>query len=661
MYLSKIKIIGFRLFETLVLELNPGLNVLVGENDSGKSALIDAIRYVLGTNSNDRTYVQDSDFFADTDQFSIQLKFSDVGRHAHRFVEHLSHEEFEDAAGNKKLKPALFVQLHAQKTGTERRGYPYIKTDIRSGLDGNGLVIEKEIRDFLATTYLRPLRDAEAELSSGRASRLSQILASSNEVKEQGDDILRIIAATNDELLGDEKPLTQSAVKITTDYLHQLIFESDKGTLGAFIDIAGVREADLEGLPDVTKRRQLRSVLEGLSLALTQDHRRHGLGYLNLLFMAAELLLLEQDAEQEFPLLLIEEPEAHLHPQLQMKLLQFINRKKKTKDNECGVQCVLSTHSPNISSKADPSEIIALNNGKAWSLRPGETELESEDYLYLHKFLDATKANVFFAKGLLFVEGDAEQILIPELAKLLGRPLEDYGVSVVKCDNAGSWKRFARLFLRASKNEDPQSWTPIKVCVMRDLDLWPACAERKDGEHPYGFKEKKPPNEHGRGGNLDYWLMEDEDAQKQQILDRIESHKRDGVGSLERQNVKIFVSDHWTFEYCLAVSGLFEEACKVLKLPKIEGTPEEKGTYIQAGVSKTDFAYDLAELLHKQLAKQLEAARVGGIRIEEIELKFAQSLRDRLPRYIVTALEHLTAPIPVADGNDGEGANGAAA
>ena len=199
-------------------------------------------------------------------------------------------------------------------------------------------------------------------------------------------------------------------------------------------------------LLEPAKKRHLRAILEGLNWALTNDRRAHGLGYHNLLFMGAELLLLEQEAENEFPLLLIEEPEAHLHPQLQMKLLQFINSKVKTAEAPNGVQCILTTHSPNISSKADPSAVIMLSGGTAWSLREGETELDPDDYKYLRKFLDATKADVFFAKGIIFVEGDGENILMPVIARLLGRPLENYGVSIVKYDNSGSWKRFAKLF-----------------------------------------------------------------------------------------------------------------------------------------------------------------------------------------------------------------------
>lgn len=661
MYLAEISIKGFRLFSNFHLCLNPGLNVLVGENDSGKTTLIDAIRYTLGTNSAERTYVAEADFFNNCDSLTIQLKFLDIENNAFRFVEHLTHEMYEDEDGEEKRRSVLYVQLTARKTGTERRGYPYIQTGFHSGKDGNGLPLEIEVRDFLAVTYLKPLRDAEAELSTGRASRLSQILNSSKGVRENTVDILKIIAQANKDLLVEGGALKNSATNIRDNYLHKLIFEAEKETLGAFIDIAGVKEDGLENLTEADKRRHLRAILEGLSLTLSEDRRLHGLGYHNLLFMAAELLLLEQESEQEFPLLLIEEPEAHLHPQLQMKLLQFINSKVQSEDNPSGIQCILTTHSPNLSSKADPSEITMMGNGKAWSLRPGETELNPSDYVFVRKFLDVTKANIFFARAVIFVEGDSENILLPTIARLLGRPFEDYGVSIVKYDNSGSWKRFAKLFLRNGKDGERERWHPTKICVLRDLDLWPVCAEeRDDGANPYGFIKRMEPGQNGRGGNIQYWELAGEQERANQAEIQKENHKKDNGQSLERQWIKVCISDRWTFEFCLARYGLFSESCQALGEDEVEGNGDNKATYIQSNVRKTDFAYQLAAILSEQLSlrtrealEQLDGQRDVGDRQRTVEIEaqeqFAAELRNKLPPYILEAIDYVT-PMAGADG-----------
>ncbi len=644
MYLEEVSIENFRLFKKLELVLNPGLNVLVGENDSGKTALIDAIRYVLGSNSSTRTFVSETDFHENTGAFSIRMKFSNVEGHAHRFVEHLSHEEKIDENGEGICKPVLYIHMSAKKTGKERRGYPYIQTQIRSGFDGGGPHLESEIHEFLAATYLKPLRDAEAELSPGRGSRLSQILNSSKDVRASAEEILSIVANANELLLNDQGALKKSADNIRENYLHNLIFESDKNTIGVFVDIAGVREKSLAMLPSTAKHRHLRSILEGLSLALTDDHKLHGLGYQNLLFMATELLLLEQESMNEFSLLLIEEPEAHLHPQIQMKLLQFINEKTEKNDTTDGIQCLLTTHSPNLSSKVDPAAIIMFGDGKAWSLRPEETELIPSDYVFLQKFLDATKANVFFAKGLLFVEGAAESILLPKIAELLELPLENFGVSIVKYDNSGSWKRFARLFLRKGCNELPIKWTATRICVLRDLDLWPDQAEEIKGDaNPYGFKKITE-------GNKRYWRKNCED----------EACWRLGlIEDLSRQNILVKVADDWTFEFCLAKYGLFEECYEAVKgnkddIESITGDEDAKATFIQRQVSKTDFAYKLGEILEKQQQefirnalnnlsdKQQKDSNIMARTVSTATSEFAKKLKDKLPSYIVKAIEHVT-------------------
>jgi putative ATP-dependent endonuclease of OLD family len=143
------------------------------------------------------------------------------------------------------------------------------------------LPIEAEIKEFLSTTYLKPLRNAEQELASGRGSRLSQILNSSKELISPNsiNEILGHIGEANSKLLEADRPIHSTSRKIKDDYLHKLIFEEDKALLSAIIDIAGIKSEKLPHLTDSQKRKHLRIVLEGLNLALTDDRRKHGLGY----------------------------------------------------------------------------------------------------------------------------------------------------------------------------------------------------------------------------------------------------------------------------------------------------------------------------------------------------------------------------------------------
>jgi putative ATP-dependent endonuclease of OLD family len=355
--------------------------------------------------------------------------------------------------------------------------------------------------------------------------------------------------------------------------------------------------------------------------------------------MATELILLEQEAGQ-FPLLLIEEPEAHIHPQLQMKFLKFI-REEYSGGESPKLQTILSTHSPNLASKAPLESVILMKDGVAYPMRKGATSLDGADYTFLEKFLDVTKANLFFAKAVLIVEGDAENILLPTISELLGRPLENYGVSIVNVGNT-AYARYAKIFLRADMDAKPEKWLPIPVACLRDLDLWPEQAD-KEAFPNIGFKEVKD-------GNKPFWETrtntageeygtnpEDKKARLEKFIDEDNGEEQ---AEFVSQYVKVCVSEKWTFEYCLALSELSSLVYEALKgsnerFADLSVDAKEKaiqlyGMIEKKGGAKTDVAYKLSPIL------QREFGAVG--RKEELKRK--------LPSYISDALEHVTGAWP---------------
>jgi len=392
MIVSELKLYNFRQFKAvngvpgLQLTFHEGLNALIGENDSGKTAVIDALKLVLLTQSNEYIRPTDEDFYRSADgevcsEFKIDCTISEFTQNeAKNFIEYLT---FSDTDNGKKYTLELYYR--AWKEGHK------IFQELRVGNLDDGILMDGRARDLLKAVYLRPLRDAEREMSSGRGSRISQILLSHPVFKGKKEhQILDIIKVANEDI---EKYFADDADGKT-------ILQTIRDNLKVFNEMGQASDAEIK-----TSDIQLKAILESLSLNAPEINP--GLGELNLLFIAAELLLLKDDSDGGMKLALIEELEAHLHPQAQLRLISYLQNEY----NENKVQIIISTHSPILASKINLKNLILMKNGYGYDLAEGKTGLEKGDYLFLQRFLDSTKANLFFAKGVIMVEGDAENIL----------------------------------------------------------------------------------------------------------------------------------------------------------------------------------------------------------------------------------------------------------
>ena len=509
MIVTELKLYDFRKFHQengqpgLAISFHKGLNALIGENDAGKTAVIDALKLVLLTQSNDYVRPSEEDFYfgADNkyaDEFKIECVISEfTPNEAKNFIEYLEFKRETDG-----LHYYLRLYYRAWKEKNNR-----ILTDLRINDPNDGVSLDSRARELLKAVYLRPLRDAEREMHSGRNSRLSQILMSHKIFQKRDDHILtQILNNANQEI---EKYFTQQE--------GQEILQIIRDNLTEFHDRSLNGNASL-----TTSNIQLKSILESLSLNAPEMHP--GLGELNLVFIAAELLLLKQDDVGGLKLALIEELEAHLHPQAQLRLISYLQKEY----DESGAQIIISTHSPILASKINIKNIVLMKNGHGYDLSEGNTGLEKGDYLFLQRFLDTTKSNLFFAKGVIMVEGDAENLLIPVIADIIGYPLEKYGVSIV---NVGStaFLRYSRIFIRGNL----VNTIDVPISVITDCDVHP-WDEFKDesGRIVKSFRDK--PNE-----------SEAAVAEKKAMYDK---------GSIQG-----FVSPRWTLEYCLALSFLEPE------------------------------------------------------------------------------------------------------
>ena len=558
MFLSQLTIKNFRQFgaqtPSFSIEFHEGVTALVGENDAGKTAVIDAIRYALTTRDMEFMRLQPEDFYIQSNgqqatEITILARLSGLSdSEKGAFAEYLTYE-----GGQVVLYLHWFARRLSETPGSRR----WVDIAVRSGTAGEGPSFDSATRQLLATAYLRPLRDAEREMSPGRGSRLSQILNNFPEIKKgqpfvpaappvDAVQAARLsLAGLSDYLrhLVDQHDGIGSAQKaINSDYLAQLSLAGE--ALHGRISFA-------EGGTEAARLRQILERLE-LDLLAGPDGRpqgTYGLGSSNLLFMACELLMLGKEPDG-LPLLLIEEPEAHLHPQRQLRLIEFLETAAKplAGSTRRPVQVIVTSHSPNLTSKIPLQNLVVLHRQCAFSMAEGQTLLSKSDYRFLQRFLDVTKANLFFARGLIVVGGDGEAILVPTLSRLIGSDLTEYGVSIVNVGGTGL-RRYARILQR----QDPAKGIfAIPTACLADMDVMPNCAPLilelvTDDEDPKWASPRRK------------WQVKREfGVNAVEQLAGLKA-KRARLSEGDGQNVSTFVADEWTLEYDLAFAGLDEE------------------------------------------------------------------------------------------------------
>lgn len=655
MFLSQLRIENFRIFgegeQSLTIPFGPGLTALVGENDSGKTSIIDALRLVLGTHDQEALRVVDDDFHQPKGEnqrrheIRLRCKFEGLTEHdLAAFVEYITYES--DAND-----PALYVNWKTsfiQKIVGQRR---FRSVEVKSGKDGTGPQIDSEARLLLCAAYLRPLRDAERVMAAGRGSRLSQILLHTKEVAGGGIDynelaegahssphslnVVGIGDYTND-LLSQHPGVKEAQRRLNSDYLQQLSFPDD--LLCGTISVTGTKG---------DQQTRLRQLLEKLELELKDESTpdvpsARGLGSNNLMFMACELLLLKSE-EDTMPLLLIEEPEAHLHPQRQLRLMRFLQDKaNETRVDGQSIQVIVTTHSPNLASAINLENLVLVTGGKAYSLTKDRTELSNEDYGFLQRFLDVTKSNLFFARGVLVVEGDAENILLPTLAELIGRDLTSHGVSIVNVGGTGL-RRFARIFQR--RNVANEGTIRIPIACITDLDVMPDCAPEildivEAGKH---WPEK----------NKRKWRAKQDYSEVELAEKRTNAHNK-----ASGQNVETFVADQWTLEYDLAYYGLAWEVWVAAHLAIADGAISDGKKSILPIVRKALKSFreiraqatsqeHLSSLVYTKFVKGTRASKAIAAQYLAEILKQKRGLsfekwRERIPPYIVASICYVT-------------------
>lgn len=477
-----IHIKNYRNFSSVTFDLSDK-QVIIGENNVGKSNLLRALQLILDPNLSDEDRrLEESDFFdrledpmENNEEILIEV-YIDNYSHIKNVICQLS-DSTVNLDGRKVLK--LSYKFFPQEDTAGKVNYTYI---IYKGDDETNPFTHED-RKYLNMRVIKAMRDVEAEMRNSRTSPLTRIIKQKYDISKE--DIIEISEAlkssgANMLNLSEINDLQRKISKLfnaiisyseeefnislqTMDIdasrllyaLRPLIDKRESGNTSLGINNVLYITLTLLLIQDDTIKTYLSPTLyeklteqDGGEIMERHYEGDDQTGYrLNCELKDAEPQLYDFMYEHNpnasvVTILAIEEPEAHLHPIFQRLLYKYVVL-------EANASLIITTHSTHISSVAPIKSIIHLvgNTSGTEVYTTANLDLPYKDILDLERYIDVKRGELYLAKGIIFVEGIAEEYLVPSFAKKLGYDLDRLGVAVCNIDSTNFWpyKQFTDL------------------------------------------------------------------------------------------------------------------------------------------------------------------------------------------------------------------------
>lgn len=428
MHLETLEIENFRSVDRLTVPLRRDLTIFVGENNGGKSNVIDAMRLLTAPLTGRRElYCESTDirFGSTTKRFSLVASYAGLTPH--------QQGRLLTAVSDTSMERARFQLVYDESSGR----FPY-RPMVTAGTMGSQP--EPGAQDTIRHVYLPPLRDAKRALASGNPTHVHALLRHFLG-QESSESVARALGRNP---AHDILAKVDSAVEVGLSAL----------TSGLRRQGAAIGFASNEKLIDIARDLRFKLADHGVE---PEELQYSGHGYANLLYMATIAVQLEKASHADLTLFLVEEPEAHLHPQLQAAVLSFLQERAEASkvtvtDDKAGpageLQVVVATHSPNLSAWVpgrnivvfkSTEEPIALASSETATVEDQHTAaplaaarhrrratrcipldqlgLPDAAWRKVDRYLDVTKSALLFGGRALLVEGIAEALLLPVIAR----------------------------------------------------------------------------------------------------------------------------------------------------------------------------------------------------------------------------------------------------
>lgn len=479
MYLKEVQIRNYKNFLKARFLFQKGVNVVIGENDSGKTNLMQAIRLVLDKRMDWRDKEISEKMFPDMlDDWRghiiiISLRFAelDENKEEEAILKYLSGNQnkegaltwfcLPDSRMRKELSECrnqgelceclkkitinnytsiitcgayvdfLDDEIYEKMVGklesgicafTEKLNESFYGCEGKTGFNGIDFIRNKLV-DF---TYISALRDAVNDMKQQYNPLMTMLRQIETKISPSDKEkVENLIGSVNATIAGVEE------VKKLSEGINNKILESVGNTYAPDIMLRSEVSGDIK---DIFRKLKIKSKQNK-----EFDLDTIGLGSTNIIYIALKLMEYSyvkelEEIQSKYFILLFEEPEAHLHKHIQMALFE-----KTGIDVNEGIQVLMTTHSDNISasSKISRMNIISKGNKGSRVMQP-YTGLTAEEIMHIERYLDVKRSELLFSKSVILVEGDAEEILIPVMVKkCLGISLDELGVSLINIGSVG--------------------------------------------------------------------------------------------------------------------------------------------------------------------------------------------------------------------------------
>lgn len=530
MYISKISIENFRLLKNFSIDLEEELSLIIGKNNSGKTSLLylldkifhwrdkggcihiddfnlDYKKSLVDMLAKDEV-IDEKEYQEDGIRLRVYIKYNDDDdlSNVGLIMMDLDENNYYVVLGYDYVLPyEAYCRLREKAKANADKHKASIQEEVNKLLDKsivNYFVLRRKSIAYDAASnqinendYIdlktRPQFHEDALISIGYIDAKRQV------ANKENDKTLSLQTA---ELFNQ----LQSDDNEVIDNFIQTISESDKklgevyndmfsSVLDKVEEMGGVKpkETKLQVTSSLKSQNLLKGntkvVYEHTGVQLPEDH--NGLGYMNLISMIFQIEIIRQTFMKgrngkmaDINLLIIEEPEAHTHPQMQYifikNIKKLLNAPLTTKDEYRNIQSIISTHSSHIVSESEFGDIKYMrrtgNEVIAKNLKDLQNEYDNDEqqwYTFLKHYLTLSRSELFFADKAIFIEGDTERILLPILMKKLDQeelcdedknelPLCKQNISIIE---VGAYSHIFGKFINFIGLE--------KVVVFTDLDV----------------------------------------------------------------------------------------------------------------------------------------------------------------------------------------------